>query len=102
MLVGITSPMYAVHFHARSWRALDSLALLLCTAGALRGHQEVQTMGIASQAPFPKCTLSTCVCAQQAAAGLSLLSFTASPSITVRSVCVHAIVVCLLPIHGGS
>lgn len=35
MLMGITAPMYAVHAHARSWRLLDSLALLLSIAGAL-------------------------------------------------------------------
>ena len=37
--MGITAPMYAVHAHARSWRTLDSLALLLSIAGALQGRR---------------------------------------------------------------
>ena len=35
MLIGITAPLHAVHFHACAWRALDGLALLLCITGAL-------------------------------------------------------------------
>jgi len=35
MLIGITAPLHAVHFHARVWRALDGPALLLCVTGAL-------------------------------------------------------------------
>ncbi len=35
MLIGITAPLHAVHIHARAWRALDGLALLLCITGAL-------------------------------------------------------------------
>lgn len=38
MLIGITAPLYAVHFHAPGWRALDSFALLLCIAGACHNH----------------------------------------------------------------
>lgn len=52
MLVGITAPMYAVHFHARGWRPLDSIALLLCAAGALGGPHEVQTLGTCHVSPF--------------------------------------------------
>lgn len=44
LLVGITAPMYAVHAHARSWRLLDSLALLLSIAGALQSHHHVQVL----------------------------------------------------------
>ena len=52
MLVGITAPLYAVHSHARSWRPLDSAALLLCIAGAQRRPHEVHVLGICLGSAF--------------------------------------------------
>lgn len=35
MLIGITAPLYAVHFLAQGWGVIDAVALLLCVTGAL-------------------------------------------------------------------
>ena len=36
MLIGITAPLFAVHFLAQGWGVIDGAALLLCVTGALQ------------------------------------------------------------------
>ena len=87
MLVGITAPMYAVHAHARSWGPLDSLALLLSTAGALQGRDYVH-MSCTSLEPLCRYTHTKHLCLRTSLS--TSLGLNCSTHHVVRSICVLA------------
>ena len=47
MLIGITAPLYAVHFLAPGWGVIDAVALLLCvTGGAPAGEPLCSSLNV--------------------------------------------------------
>ena len=44
MLIGITAPLYAVHFQAPGWSVMDAVALLLCLTGALQHESPLELL----------------------------------------------------------